>query len=743
MPTFLQRLGCTLAIVASLGALSCAGRVGPPSAVPPIGSPLDRPAASISEAQFAHVVHQLLLDGTKSDARTARLIGVVRRQFARALQQFDMGNEQRGLNAIAGAAYLVRVGELRPEMFDATAASAFDRALAIVAPAGDEARALAFMNMRLTAPPKNSPELAHIREHLEALRRWLRDTRNLTDVENAGADQRTFGERSVLEPTPDSLAQALEATNRWVNASIDFNAEFRPGIDRPKREQALEALRGIRTGAVVLAALYLRHGDAAGAIRALERSEARRITPPGLLDRLSAASTGTDPTAWAEIGALYGNIDKKPSEDYLIMAPEIMRGAAWGAMLEAYRRDPSALETSLPLAQMLGRLGMPEVGALMLAECAQSNKSVGLLRNALGLLLRTMMNEDEAHDSQSARRVFQAGAPLLEVMDTLPNHNGVEPSPAQARFAMASVEIRNGNLVEARVLLERGLKEQTSIDALSMLAGILHQTGDDRAALDAIHRALAAPDAARSPLSRAEALVLAVRIHRSAGNIDLARNDLAAALGAALEGRSRANTPTGRAAAERVLARIAYYYGDRAAVARAIRRGFELAETAKPVAGVVSIEAASCALLLDDVSAGREAVRRSIALEIGDEDLVYAALWDQLLEQSQKANPNQTIAKALASIHRGSSWISHLADWGERKIDDATLMSRARDLSQRSEAAFYIAMRKRAAGDPSAAQALERVARGPAIQLVETHIAQELNIPLASRFLGPPPTTLP
>jgi tetratricopeptide (TPR) repeat protein len=737
-------LAVRLALLAACAAApSCAAPVQsiPATQVPPQAGAVA--PAPVNDAELAASVHRLLLDGSQAPARLALLVGVVRRQFAHALERFEAGDDKRGLAALTGALMLVRAGELRPEMFDATAAKAFEHALGLVAPAGDEARALAFLRLRAASLPKDSPAQTEVAQHLRALEAWMKDTRRLSAVENAAADQRTLGERAALEPTAESLEAARAATDKWVATAIDFNAEFRPGVDHPKRDELVEAYRGMRAGALVLAALYLRHGDAAGAVKALERSEARRICPPELLERLETASGGTEPHAWADLGTMYASAHAPARDERPLIAPEIARGAAWGAMLEAYRRQPANLVVASKLARLLANLGLPEAAPAVLAEPAREARTPAALGESLALVLRILLAEDHAHDAPSCRRVFAASKPLLEMSDATADPSKLEPSPAQIRFVMASVETRAGEPVAARALLELAVRQQPSIQSFGLLATVLRQAGDGRAALEAVTRALAAPDAPLEPLARCDAHLTAFQIHRASGAIEPAKADLARALEAALEARSKATTAGARVQTERLLARIAYHYGDRAACARAIERGFEAAGSDRNAVGTVLIEAAAMALLQGEVPAARKALRRAVGLEVGDEDVVYAALWVQLAERVAKSPPDETAARSLSSVRPGPSWISSLAEWGLGKIQDPVLVSRARDASQRAEAAFYVAMRKRAAADASADAELARIGRGPAIQLVETHIAHELTLAPALRSLGPSPTPLP
>ena len=148
---------------------------------------------------------------------------------------------------------------------------------------------------------------------------------------------------------------------------------------------------------------------------------------------------------------------------------------------------------------------------------------------------------------------------------------------------------------------------------------------------------------------------------------------------------------------------------------------------------------------MTDVTAGRVALARAMQTSIDDDDLVYVALWVQLLERQvkEKSGGEDLTAKALRSIKTGPSWTSKLAQWGLGKLDDPSLLAHARDASQRVEAAFYVAMRKHVQGDPLAIAELQKIAKGPAIQLVETHIAQEMTALSGRVLVAQPALSLP
>ena len=176
-------------------------------------------------------------------------------------------------------------------------------------------------------------------------------------------------------------------------------------------------------------------------------------------------------------------------------------------------------------------------------------------------------------------------------------------------------------------------------------------------------------------------------------------------------------------------------------MARATTRAFEAAVGNKSLSGVVMVDAASQALLMGDLKAGSAALQQGIQQGADEEDQLYAALWVDLLARSLKAKPVDLASRTIAQTASGRSWVALLAQWTLGKFDDQSLITKAKDVPQRTEAAFYVAMRKRLAADPEANAALAKVAQSPAFDLVEVFLARELTAPTSS--WGAPPVALP
>src|SRR5206468_4382591 len=96
-------------------------------------------------------------------------------------------------------------------------------------------------------------------------------------LEALGGAERVAALRALVEPTAESMGAAREATLRWIDGALRMSDERRGGSPRPRREDGIEALRALRSGAETIAALHLRSGDALGALADLDRTSAQKV----------------------------------------------------------------------------------------------------------------------------------------------------------------------------------------------------------------------------------------------------------------------------------------------------------------------------------------------------------------------------------------------------------------------------------------------------------------------------------
>ncbi|WP_437964909.1 hypothetical protein WMF04_35300 [Sorangium sp. So ce260] len=732
LPTLLprRRLARGLAALAlALSPLAC-GASGTPGAKGPPGAEGRTAAVEVRDADFSASLYTIVRDGKQTPQRTGLLIGVVRRQLAHAAARFHAGQPDRAVDSVLGALYLVRPGEGHAEMIDAVGERALAGAIERLSPRGDEGRVRALMELRAAALPGGSRARAEVDEHLAALDRWMKETRTGGPLEQLGMEQRASVSRALIDSRPEALQRAAAATAAWIDRAIEFNIEYRQGGKRPEREEAVEAARALESGGASMAALFLRYGDAKGAIEQIDRTSARRVIPPGLYERLKAAASDDDAVSWQALATAFAHHDTQERDAETGMLQDLLNGAIWGTALEAYRRDPLSYDSATLLSQVMIRLGMSEATPLVVAGALGDRPSPGALGAALGLLLSALSEEASNDDFEAARRTYNAAGPLLVLADRAARGGAaLDPSGARVRSLMASLELRAGNLAGALPLLRAATAAEPTVNGLTLLAMAERQSGELQAALEDVRRALGAPDARTAPLEIIQAHLLAFELHREAGTQDRAKESLDAALAAALDARQRARDPGAKARTERLLGRILDGYGDEKGATRAYERAFALVAAEPPQLGATMLDAVGRALVERDLPAARRALKRGLEANVDEEDLVYGGLWVLLLERSLGAATDGTAGRALDSAANRASWTGKLAAWANGRISDADLGKLAQSAAQRVEAQFYTAMARKAAGDAGADERLRAVSKSPVIDLLEVHLAREMLAP--------------
>jgi tetratricopeptide (TPR) repeat protein len=727
-----------LSFVAGCGSSAQPAKAPQVAAIDGPVTPLD-----VKDQDFAPQLHRLLKDGSYSRDRLALLLGVVKRQLAHAEKRFALGQEERGTDSVMGAFYLLRAGEVRDSMIDEAGAKALGGAIGFLSLRGDEGRVHTLMRMREAALPKGSPERVELSEHLANLERWMTDTRGRSKGAQLGADERIAVARALVKPSQESLGAATKAVEAWIDHAIEINRAFHEGQVRPTRDEALEAARALSSGAATLAGIYIRQGNAKGALERLEGSTARLIATPQFRARLHDAATGEDPRAWEGLAAAFAHHDSSEDDPEVKLDPLVVEASIWGASLEAYRRDPKNLDAAGLLAEQLAAFGLSEGVPLVLADAIGTQPSPQTVAASLRLVFSVMAADAGIDDLDTARRTFRAAEPLVAAADRMAGALGhAQPSVARLRQLAASVELRAGDMAAARALYEAAAKAEPSVNAWMQLSRIDRQAGDAKRALADVALALSAPDARQDLLGVVEANLLAFALHRDLGEADQARASLADALAAALAARQqRVDTPS-RAQAELSLGRVLDAYGEQKAASRALQRALTLASTERPLLGVTMLQAVGRALVHKDLAAARAALKQGLDADVDQEDRVYGGLWVMLLEREMGSTPDGTAERALSTGADRSSWTAKLSAWATGKLSDADLGGAAQNASQRVEADFYTAMARKVAGDPAALERLRGVARAPMVDLLEIQIAQELVAPPLEVKL-PPNTVLP
>ncbi|HKY36181.1 MAG TPA: hypothetical protein VJN18_09595 [Polyangiaceae bacterium] len=707
----------------------CAG--GPGSGGAP-KSPLDAGgpvrAAAVDERSFGSSTYKLLLSPEGTSERASLLIGVTRHQLKRAASRFASGNAAAGLSAVGGAFLLGRTGELRPEMLHG-GERALDDAATEVARVGNDGRALALYSMLLPRLPQGVLR-NDVQDHLAAIERFRQETRGSGAITTASATARAAISRALLDTGPQAMDQAKKATVAWLRQALATNIGEAPIHSSQERDEAYETYRALRAGGYTVAALFLRQRDPRGALSLLDSAGLERLMAPELRDRLERSSDEQDPDAWADLYRFFdsarSSADGMVDRDLLIDS-ELLDAAAFGAAEGLFRAEPSSMRGALPLAHELSTHGMAEVAPLVIAPAVSEHPDPEALGAALGFVMRVVAEEEDAAGLLAARATFENAAPLLELASTPQARGRVRPSAGRVFFAMGATEVRHGELDRARPLLLKSLALEPSSDAYLLLVAIDRQRGKLGDALGWADKAVEASRAALDLLTEADAQITRFELFREQNSAADASRALEAALTRALLAQKQSRGGAMQARAERVLARVLEHYGDQRAIRRATERAFEAAGTDPRILTATVMDAARRGLTLSDLKVARAAVERAVSAGMPGEDLIYPALWLQLVEKKLRVPSSSAVEDAYSSIDDASGWPSRLRAWATGRLSDAELLAAAKDRAQRTEAIFYAAMARHAQGSAEDAKAgLEQVAKSEAIDLVEVAIARDL-----------------
>jgi hypothetical protein len=680
------------------------------------------PIPAVSDEAFAQAAYKVLVSGDPSAERSGLLLGVVRRQLQRSKARFDAGQREAGLKALTGAFYLMRAGEFQDSALDG-AEGALAAGAAEVARLGQEGYAFTLYGMLRDKLPKG-PERDEVEAHLEAMARFSQATRGAGPMQSAGAELRAATQRSLFEARKATLDHASDRAVHWLKRALESNAADTPMNSSADRDEAFEAYRALRGGGYTLIALYLRHGDARSALSAASRADLGRIIAPELADRLERAGDENDADAWADLCHFFDSAAHAADAEGLL-DHTLMEAATWGAAVQLFRAEPGSMRSAVPLSTQLVNYGMAEVAPLVLAPAVGKEPSPENVSFALGIVGKALVAEEGLDQLSSARRTFENAQPLLALAESKANLGKVSPSAARLRYVMGALETRHGELSRALPLVQAAARAEPSLESLMTLSAIERQR-DQRAALTALGQAVELAKASNDPLAETDALNMKFEVYRDHGDAEHAAQTLDAALTRAVDAQrtARSGGPA-LARSERLLARILEHYDDPLAARRATERAYEASSSDPNQLTATVLDAARRALTHADLRASRRAAQRAVAANLASEDLVYVALWLQLVEKKLNVPSDGTVEEAYAGVDENSGWPARLRAWARGKISDQELANAARTASEKTEATFYAAMLKLQTGGDSSKD-LERVAQSPAIDLVEVTIARDL-----------------
>jgi len=698
----------------------------------------------VGDDAFAAAVHDLLLSEPRSAERSVRLGAVESRQMTRAAARFRAHAAERGLAAVSGGLYLVRVGEPAPGILGPEGPEALRSAVREMAAKGDEGRARAMYDLLLQigAPA----DRADVRAHIDALDAWTRSAiATGGPVASAGGLERVAVHRRLLEASQDALTDAASITGEWIKRAVELRDQFRKMRVQPPRDEGAEAWRALETGPIVLSSLFLRDADVAGAVAALDRVQARDLLEserPQFAQALEAAAQeGSVDRCIDLLHQLRPLAAREPAHDDEDFQDdrELFGAAAFGVASECYRLDPTVPEVALTLGVLLEELGMAEATPTVLVEMLRAHPDARVASEALALALDAMAAEAGAGDPDAARRTFRAALPLLAAASDRALVGKIHPSVARMRAAMGEIDLRDGRIEDARVLLQKSAKEEKSGSVLLSLARIEWRDGDAQAALDDLRDALEAVDTARDPALRGELLLTLSDVTHDKGDAAAARTPLTEALKELVQSRNVPDADS-RARVERVLARVLDRFGAAQPAQRALERAYAAAPGDKRQATQTIELLIGRAFVRADLPAARDGLQRALAGDLADDDLVYFALWVRLLERQLHLPTDGTPDRVFSSVGDDGRWAATLARFGEGKLTGDELLGRAQNPIQKYEALFYSAMDHRASGDTKGGdELLRQVVAGTGLELSEVALARDMLDPGKSQIGGPLP----
>jgi tetratricopeptide (TPR) repeat protein len=711
-------------IVVGLFAVAChsSPRVVAPSA-PKLSARVA--VAEISDEQFGKLVVSVLGSSEKGGQRSSQLASVVRHQLRRADALLRRGERDAGRRAVRGALWLVRAGEERPEMWQG-AAGPLSNAAEEAARVGDEGKARALYSLVKQAGPAPAMAAA-VDEHVEAMERFATVDATRQVLEVAGDQQRVAVQRSLYEPSIVNLEAAGRSLVDWMRKSLQSDVLERWGDPSFDREEAIEAFRARRFGAMTMVGVFLRHGAPMGALDWLEQNDLGRLLPSDVRDRLEQAGEDYDPKAWHLLYQHFQN-ESEPSRADSSVGVELAEAAAFGTAVELYRSRPTSLASAGPLALLLPDLMLGDVVPPLVASAFSDTSPREDASFSMALIMRAMLAHGSVGDIEVARRLFADSRPLLDRATRLvKTGEALRPHPARLYAVMASLESRNTNLERARESLQQALALEPEALAYLELARIERQLDQAEAAQKAVLASLVLARRASDLLAETDAQLLLFELESERGKGAAGQAALREALRMVLRARDRAHQPEEYAQAERRLARILELYGEYEGSKRASQRALDASRNNHQQRTATILDAARRALTFRDLRAAREALKDALDSGISGADCVYVALWVRLLERQLRVPSDGSVEEALSRVGEVAPWPGSLRSWALGNLSDTETQQLARTEAEKTELKFCQALAVRGAQSSEASRrAIAEVAHSRAVGLIEVSVARDL-----------------
>jgi len=583
-------------------------------------------------------------------------------------------------------------------------------------PRGDEGRVMG-AHMLLLAIGDDAETHRAERTRIAA---WGRDARAgiANPIERFGGLIRVWEQHEQVAPSPEVLSMLSRLYLEQRDAlRLAFGPEAQQGAGGLSYNHLRLAPLLIQRAPLDVAAVFLRHGDLAGAVQHVSRIEAgsddgqllvrlvelleqaRENTPRGAeaLGELAEGFSRARPSISAAICRL--GVRRFPTDARfpLCLARSALEGSRAGAATawyaEAVRLAPSERAVYGEALEQLGEL--MEAGAFD-AEIGQSR---ALANSALSILAehRVRWPDEEAAVTTSAIRLQLGRAEM--------SAGNVAPAQEQLEASLAAGETREAH-IQLGLLLERLGRGN---EAAAHYREALDQTPER---------------GAEGVAQRAELTERLGDAFRQAGEEQQAHRMYRQALG-------------------QWDALLTQVRGPQVAMAH-VRRGVLLSRLgeASPSneAFLAALEAhpswrepyavilAHLVVSPPNLELAQTVLRRArYQLHLDPQWKVYFALWVQTIAGRASAELDSEVGVLFGELAHGETWSHRLAAFGGRSLAYPQLREHASSLGERVEADFYEGARRLASGDQSGARELfEQVVESGMVNFYEFAMAQEI-----------------
>ncbi|MCH2110651.1 MAG: hypothetical protein MK135_15120, partial [Polyangiaceae bacterium] len=530
---------------------------------------------------------------------------------------------------------------------------------------------------------------------------------------------RTAVQAAMVDPHAKAYEEARGNVVQWMQVALTSGVLERAPRTHAERDEAMDAYQAIRSGAPSLVALALRQEDALDALQTLEQAQLERALPPKLSSSLRKAIEENDQDSWQTLFRIFESMYADASGEHGV-SPELSEAASFAISRQLYKNQPTQLESALPLAMLLSRLGMPEVASGILSAAALPSSSRQAVAWSLGMIMQGLVSLSDSDQLEAARSSLQAAQPILELA-TAEAFDEIRPAPEQAYALLASLEIRAGNADRALPLLLKAASRQPTINTRLRIAQLLDQKGDSPKAGEYLQLALKQAQAQGDALLEAQVFEKQFLLYRHLDEQSQAKEALHHALDRALVAQEMDLSLHQQAQLELNLARILSYFDAEPQARRFFDRSLSSSETAND-AEVALTEMSRVGLTRGDLTLARRATREGLNRDIPPEHLIYIALWQKLAEAQAGARADGLSHQVFSQASGAKGWQGQLVKFGLGEITSEELLAAAGNIVEKTEAEFYTAVSEK---EPNRAT-LAKVAQSPAIDLLEVKIARDL-----------------